>query len=60
MPHPIHRVARFEIAGPYTLSVTFADGTSQEIDFQPAALRNMNRSGSAGGASQQRTTRRCS
>ena len=35
MPHPIHRVARFAIIGPYTLSVTFADGTMQEIDFQP-------------------------
>jgi hypothetical protein len=35
MPHPIHRVARFEIVGPYTLSVTFGDGTTQEIDFQP-------------------------
>ena len=35
MPHPIHRVAAFDIVGPYTLSVTFADGTTQEIDFQP-------------------------
>ena len=35
MPHPIHRVARFEIIGPYTLSVTFADGTQQRIDFRP-------------------------
>ena len=35
MPHPIHRVARFHIVGPYTLSVSFADGTTQEIDFRP-------------------------
>ena len=38
MPHPIHRVARFDIVGPYTLSVSFADGTTQEIDFR-AVLR---------------------
>ena len=35
MPHPIHRVARFDVVGPYTLSVTFTDGTTQEIDFLP-------------------------
>jgi hypothetical protein len=35
MSHPIHRVARFEIIGPCTLSVAFADGTTQEIDFRP-------------------------
>jgi Protein of unknown function (DUF2442) len=35
MSHPIHRVARFDIVGPYTLSVSFADGTTQEIDFWP-------------------------
>ena len=35
MPHPIHRVARFDIVGPYTLSVAFTDGTTQEIDFRP-------------------------
>lgn len=35
MSHPIHRVARFDIVGPYTLSVTFTDGTTHEIDFQP-------------------------
>ena len=35
MPHPIHRVAAFDIVGPYRLSVTFADRTTQEIDFQP-------------------------
>ena len=35
MPHPIHRVTRFEIIGPYTLSVTFTDGTQQQIDFRP-------------------------
>ena len=35
MTHPIHRVARFDIVGPYTLSVAFTDGTTQEIDFRP-------------------------
>jgi hypothetical protein len=33
--HPIHRVDRFVIAGPYTLEVRFTDGTEQRIDFQP-------------------------
>ena len=35
MTHPIHRVARFDIVGPYTLAVEFTDGTTQEINFQP-------------------------
>ena len=35
MRHPIHRVTRFSIVGPYTLSVAFADGTEQRIDFEP-------------------------
>ena len=35
MTHPIHRVARFDIVGPYTLSVAFTDGTEQRIDFRP-------------------------
>jgi hypothetical protein len=35
MSHPIHRVTRFKILRPYTLSVAFADGTEQEIDFKP-------------------------
>ncbi len=35
MSHPIHRVTRFSIVGPYTLSVAFADGTEQLIDFKP-------------------------
>lgn len=35
MSHAIHRVARFDIVGLYTLSVWFADGTRQEIDFRP-------------------------
>ena len=35
MTHPIHRVARFDIAGPYKLAVVFTDGTTQEIDFRP-------------------------
>ncbi len=35
MHHPIHRVARFDIIGPYALAVTFDDGTEQRIDFRP-------------------------
>ena len=35
MEHAIHRVARFEITGPYTLAVSFADGSEQIIDFPP-------------------------
>jgi len=35
MTHPIHRVTRFSIVGPYTLSVGFTDGTEQRIDFKP-------------------------
>jgi hypothetical protein len=35
MSHPIHRVTRFRIGGPYTLVVAFADGTEQCIDFKP-------------------------
>jgi len=35
MSHPIHRVKSFAIAGPYTLQVDFADGTSRRIDFSP-------------------------
>jgi hypothetical protein len=34
MDHPIHRVQRFEIVGPYTLVLEFADGTQQRIDFR--------------------------
>ena len=35
MSHPIHRVTDFSIVGPYTLTVAFADGTEQRIDFRP-------------------------
>jgi Protein of unknown function (DUF2442) len=35
MPHAIHRVVRFDIVTAYTLSVTFDDGTTQQIDFRP-------------------------
>ena len=34
LTHPIHRVTRFTVAGPYTLSVAFDDGTEQRIDFK--------------------------
>ena len=35
MTHPIHRVTAFSIVGPYAVSVSFADGTEQRIDFRP-------------------------
>jgi hypothetical protein len=35
MIHAIHRVTAFEIVGPYTLAVRFADGVVRTIDFQP-------------------------
>jgi hypothetical protein len=35
MSHPIHRVTGFRIVAPYTLSVEFADGSEQRIDFRP-------------------------
>lgn len=35
MDHPIHRVTRFEIVGPYTVSVWCDDDTKQAIDGQP-------------------------
>lgn len=35
MNHPIHRVIAFSIVGPYRVAVRFADGTEQDIDFEP-------------------------
>ncbi len=35
MLHPIHRVRAFQIVAPYTLLVTFDDGTEQSICFEP-------------------------
>lgn len=35
MSHAIHRVEHFDIAGPYTLALRFADGHRQCIDFRP-------------------------
>ena len=35
MVHPIHRVTAFQVEGPYTLSISFSDGTEQQIDFKP-------------------------
>jgi hypothetical protein len=35
MSHAIHRVEAFEIVGPYTLALRFADGSDQRIDFRP-------------------------
>lgn len=35
MNHAIHRVITFEIVGPHSIAVTFADGLTQTIDFLP-------------------------
>ncbi len=35
MLHPVHRVTSFSVVGTYTLSVAFADGTEQHLDFKP-------------------------
>ena len=35
MHHPIHRVSSFEIAGAYTLRISFDDGSRQIVDFEP-------------------------
>jgi hypothetical protein len=35
MTHPIHRVERVAIVAPYTLALSFEDGTEQQIDFRP-------------------------
>ncbi len=41
MTHPIHRVTKFSIAGPYTIRVEFEDHTHQVIDFQPILAGNL-------------------
>ncbi len=35
MSHPVARVRSFEIAGLYAIRVSFDDGTSRVIDFEP-------------------------
>jgi len=35
MRHAIHRVASFAVVAPYTLRVSFSDGSEQRIDFRP-------------------------
>ncbi len=35
MKHAIYRVESFQIVEPYTLRVSFDDGTEQTIDFRP-------------------------
>src|SRR5262245_47405331 len=34
MSHPNHLLTHFSIVAPYTLTVAFADGTEQRIDFK--------------------------
>lgn len=33
--HKLYKVTTFKIVGPYTLHVTFDDGTAQTIDLEP-------------------------
>jgi len=33
--HPIYRVVSFAVVAPFTVRVSFDDGTEQRIDFQP-------------------------
>jgi DNA-binding transcriptional MocR family regulator len=40
MEHGIYRVVDFEQLGTYTLRVSFDDGTSQVIDFDPETLHD--------------------
>ncbi|MHB8765770.1 MAG: DUF2442 domain-containing protein, partial [Deferrisomatales bacterium] len=35
MNHPIYRVSAVELVAPFTLRVSFDDGTEQIIDFEP-------------------------
>jgi hypothetical protein len=35
MSHPIYKVRSVKIIAPYTLTVSFDDGTEQTIDFRP-------------------------
>ena len=35
MAHEIYRVSSFQKIAPFTLSIQFDDGTSQDIDFRP-------------------------
>ena len=35
MSHAIRRIEHFEIVGPYTLKLRFADQSEQQIDFRP-------------------------
>jgi hypothetical protein len=35
MHHPIYRVCKFRIVAPFTLGVSFDDGSEQIIDFRP-------------------------
>lgn len=38
MNHPIYRVLRFRIVGPYTLELLFDDGLERVIDLLPALV----------------------
>jgi uncharacterized protein DUF2442 len=33
--HPVHKVAAFQIVGPYHIRIAFADGLVRTIDFRP-------------------------
>lgn len=35
MAHPVHRITRLEIVGPYRIRIAFSDGLLRTIDFRP-------------------------
>jgi uncharacterized protein DUF2442 len=41
MDHPIYRVTKFELVGPYKVKIQFNDGVSQTIDFEPVLVGEM-------------------
>jgi hypothetical protein len=35
MEHPLYQITSFEVVGPYSLSLSFNDGLTRTIDFEP-------------------------
>ena len=38
MEHPVYKIVKFEIVGPYTLKIVFDDAKEQIIDFRPVLV----------------------
>jgi hypothetical protein len=43
MKHPIYKVRSVKVVAPYTLRVSFDDGTEQAIDFRPVLAGDLYR-----------------